>query len=116
MLKDIIMKVTANNVILFVEPTSTDDPINDEYSVKIKKALDNPVEENIIVSNTGKIIKGITSMGVHTCICGAKSESSDYGIYINGKTYYTNSLAHHYVMYHRSSVSQRDLDLVAKLE
>lgn len=43
--------------------------------------------------------------GWHTCICGAVSTSSD--LYLHG--YITNSLALHYMQYHRSEVPQSEI-------
>lgn len=48
--------------------------------------------------------------GVHLCICGANSSSSDYWL-PNGDL--TNSLCVHYVAYHRSEVSGQE---VARIE
>ena len=45
-------------------------------------------------------------MGVHQCICGAKSHSRDY-LLPNG--YVTNSLAVHYLEFHRDEVSDVEL-------
>jgi hypothetical protein len=115
------MKLIANNILLFIEPLVTEESIDDELTQKIKFALDNFVEENVIVGGINKktklchIEKDTRVLGVHKCICGTRSESADYGILIDGTTYYTNSLADHYVQYHRSSVSKRDLELINKI-
>jgi len=114
------MKIEAKNILLFIEPTSTEEPIDDELTRKIEKTLDDPMEHNIIVGSVIKkgfavISKGMRTLGTHQCICGVRSESADYGIQIGGGVMYTNSLAAHYVKFHRSSVSKRDLDLIAAL-
>lgn len=51
--------------------------------------------------------------GIHTCLCGAKSESADY-ILPNRK--FTNSLCIHYMAFHRSEIPWQEMGEVLKLE
>ena len=51
-------------------------------------------------------MKRVISKGVHQCICGEKSGSKDYEI-LPGV--YTNSLAPHYLRFHRSQVPEKEL-------
>lgn len=53
--------------------------------------------------------EGVGFMGIHMCICGAKSTSNDYLIF--GR-YVTNSLCVHYLRYHRSECTEADLKTV----
>ncbi len=51
--------------------------------------------------------------GIHTCLCGAKSESSDY-ILSNKK--FTNSLCIHYMAFHRPEIPWQEIVEILKLE
>lgn len=51
--------------------------------------------------------------GVHTCTCGASSDSFDWTI---GSKFQTNFLAVHYVACHRSDVPATELAKIAQLD
>jgi len=73
-----------------------------------------PSEEPIIDELTMKIVAALRkatlpnrrSLGFHTCICGAQSESTDL-ILPNGLR--TNSLSVHYLAYHRAEIEAGEL-------
>jgi len=71
-------------------------------------------EENYgIVTEGGRFGKGILTLGLHECVCGAMSSSCDY--MLNGKIV-TNYLCVHYLAYHRSEVPEEELEKLAQLE
>lgn len=97
----------SNNVLLFIEPKGIPtDPIEDALTKFVQNGLDHPISSGIITPG-GTYIKGISSMSVHTCICGKQSESRDYEIYPG---VYTHSLAAHYLRDHRSEVPLSEID------
>jgi len=120
---------TAENILLFIFPrkNETKEPLIDEYTQKMVYALRNPVESNVVVGcvderkrsktrGLAHISKGVRTMGVHTCVCGATSESADYGIKIGEEIVYTNSLASHYLAFHRDEVPLDQLSKIRKIE
>jgi len=73
-----------------------------------------PSEEPIIDGLTMKMVAALRkatlphrqSLGFHTCVCGAKSDSTDF-ILPNGLR--TNSLCVHYLAYHRAEIEDGEL-------
>lgn len=114
------MKFKRDNVLLFIHPETkaTPEPVLDEYTLKMGHALEHYKERDVVVNanGNGEILKGIRTMGYHHCICGAYSESADYGVECqNSDILYTNSLACHYLAYHREDVDNDDLEKVNRL-
>jgi len=85
------------------------EPVSSKKEIEINDKISNLVEE--IMKNT-KIV-GRTK-GWHTCNCGERSGSTILEIKINNKIYITNSLALHYVKYHRSEIPQAEIDKLIK--
>ena len=56
--------------------------------------------------------EGTISKGSHECQCGAESLNYDYEI---APGYYTNSLAAHYLEFHRSEVPEKEFDKIDKM-
>jgi hypothetical protein len=81
---------------LFIEPKKppSEGPIIDELTLKMVAALRKAT------------LPHYRSLGFHTCICGAKSDSTDF-ILPNGLR--TNSLCVHYLAYHRAEVEAGEL-------
>ncbi len=117
--------------LLFIEPTevASKAPVFDEYTERMQRALD-------------KAIKGKTYRGVHTCRCSRKSTNYDLfvscesGIVLfkeldnhtgwrrvfddstrpnKKQNFKTNSLAVHYLAYHRNEVPETELAKVLRL-
>jgi len=73
-----------------------------------------PSEEPIIDKLTMKMVAALRkatlpnrrSLGFHTCVCGAMSDSTDF-ILLNGLR--TNSLCVHYLAYHRAEIEDGEL-------
>jgi len=113
------MKLKAANVILFIEPENkkAEVPIIDDLTRKIAYALS--IADGMYGVHGVNPASGTASVipygffGWHDCICGAKSASYDSEI-VRGQLY-TNSLAAHYVAYHRDEVPAEDLERIAKL-
>ena len=88
--------------LLFIVPVNTaaNEPLVDELTLKMVRALREGRPANYIYA------------GHHTCICGAKSGSTDI-VLPNG--WVTNTLCVHYVAYHRDEVPAADLEAVRRL-
>lgn len=104
------------NILLFIEPMKdrsiipTDDELTFFMEDLLYKAMHDTSKQGII--EKGKFSQGLGYMGYHTCVCGAVSQNFDLEIYPG---YYTNSLAAHYLKWHREEVPQRELDKVILL-
>jgi hypothetical protein len=61
-------------------------------------------------------VRGISWMGYHTCICGAKSTACDWSIVLADRRLTTNSLAVHYVACHREEVPSDQLAMLESLQ
>jgi len=116
------MKLKAKNVLLFIQPEKKyEEPVNDELTKKIEHAFENFVEDYCNVgyidkkTNEAHIHHKEKTMGLHRCVCGKMSESGDYGLSIDGKIYYTNSLCVHYVRDHRTECPKEDLEIISKV-
>jgi hypothetical protein len=90
----------SENMLLMIEPQSKikEEAINDAYTEKMKMLLK-------------KAKKGPPFRGFHVCACGECSTNYDLNI---GK-YTTNSLAAHYLCYHRSEVPVSEIEKLKKL-
>jgi hypothetical protein len=124
------MLIQANNVVLFIHPKKDMETfVLDEISLKMEYALENPTKQGVICrggilkkgANKGECTfkEGESFLGVHTCTgCHiVRSSSSDRAFLIikkdgTEKEIYTNTLAYHYLVSHRSECSERDLAIV----
>lgn len=90
----------SNESLLMIEPTSRlkEDAINDAYTAKMEMLLK-------------KAKQGPFYKGIHICACGAASTNCDF--YVG--PYTTNSLAAHYLRYHRSEVPFCEIEKLRKL-
>ena len=90
---------TGYNYILFIEPSkgAATEPVQDELSTKMREAMAHAGHPNY------------SYFGYHQCVCGAKSDSTDWILHTGQLT---NSLAVHYLEYHREQVP---LDELAKV-
>lgn len=95
------MIIADDNHVLFIEPTGerSVEPVEDDITHAMRKAF--------------KKAKAWGAwLGVHRCTCGALSDSSDW-LLPNGQL--TNSLALHYLRYHRDEVPDSELAKVMAL-
>lgn len=90
--------------LLFIEPENkkTDFPVDDEYTAKMEGLLNG--------AKKGAYSGGIFDTdsgwrGWHTCVCGKHSDNKDYLI----DKYVTNSLAVHYLRWHRYEVPESEI-------
>ena len=90
-----------DNHVLFIEPKKPKStfPVNDELTAKMREAMSRAKE-------------GTVYRGWHYCICKTRSNHSDW-ILESGQI--TNSLAVHYLEYHRSEVPESEVEKVRKL-
>jgi len=93
-----------DDLLLFVEPRTpaVKSPVVDELTRRVAYALSTS-EGGILVK--GRIIPG-RYRGTHTCECGARSSNQDY---LTKTGLITNSLAPHYVAYHRNSLVSSEI-------
>lgn len=108
------MIIQGENVLLFIEPkkTKSQECLKDELTIKMFNLLQKNILNTGHLSSSGKFIKGLSTMGVHTCKCGAASSSVDY---IIDDMIVTNFLCVHYLAYHRDEVPKDDIDIIHKL-
>jgi hypothetical protein len=88
--------------VLFIEPrqAAAKEPVQDELSAKMHEAM-----------SRARPTEGFY-LGYHQCICGAKSDTRDWLLESGQKT---NSLAVHYLEYHRHEVPEIELKKIRKL-
>lgn len=87
---------------LYLVPKSlpSDDPIIDELTMRM------------VASLRKATLPDYRYLGFHTCVCGARSDSTDF-ILPNGLR--TNSLCVHYLAYHRAEIEDGELAAVKEL-
>ena len=91
-----------DNHVLFVEPKhpASETPVEDELSAKMRNAM----------------LKAKPSQyayrGFHVCVCGKCSDNKDYFLSTGQKT---NSLAVHYLEYHRAEIPEFEITKVLNL-
>jgi hypothetical protein len=90
----------SNNMLLMIEPQSRlkEPAVNDAYTAKMEMLME-------------KATHGPPYKGFHFCACG--EHSTNYNFFIGNYT--TNSLAAHYLRYHRSEVPASEIEKLRKL-
>lgn len=115
-------------MLLFINPIKekSSDECIDELAVKLKehitKAQRQYAEYNPFSFNKSKALwgvscekhfeRGMTTMGVHMCSCGAVSSS--YDVLLPGD-YVTNTLGYHYLVHHRDEVPIDQIKTLKKI-
>jgi hypothetical protein len=96
------MIINDNDHILFIEPThlGSTEGVQDELTAKMKQAMLSATKPEWHYK------------GVHICVCGAVSDNNDYFL-PNGQK--TNSLAVHYLEFHRDDVPESELAKVRNM-
>ena len=91
--------------ILFIRPTEppSGEPTIDGFTRMMAHALNN-VEAGVVEGSY--FYGGSGYKGVHTCSCGARSTNQNY---LLDERHITNSLAVHYLAYHRQEVPKDEL-------
>jgi len=91
---------TSNKYLLQIEPKNKKSihPSNDSVTRKMERLLES--------AKKGKAYKG-----THKCVCGIRSTS--YDLFIRG--YITNSLAVHYLRWHRNEVPRLEIEKVKNM-
>lgn len=90
---------TDDNHVLFIEPRlpAATEPLKDTLTENMREAMEHSRPSDYVY------------FGLHKCVCGAMSDASDW-ILPTGQT--TNSLAVHYLEYHRDEVPKAELEKV----
>lgn len=91
------------NGFLMIEPCGPVEP-------SVRDALTVATEAAILSARLGERYRGF-----HVCCCGARSDNGERFIQIGSRQYLTNSLAAHYMEFHRSEVPARDIELVRSI-
>ena len=96
------MIIDDDQHILFIEPRlgASKEPVRDELSARMREAMQLARQSDWAVA------------GVHFCTCGAASDNVDW-ILPTGQL--TNSLAVHYLEFHRDEIPEGELEKVRKL-
>jgi hypothetical protein len=109
------MIITNSKVILlFIEPKNGKSvlPVNDAETLFMEKLLTDATNDNLksgVVMPNGIFVRGLSTKGLHQCVCGEYSHSRDYEIYDG---IHTNSLATHYLRWHRGEIPETELDKI----
>lgn len=111
------MKVEGEQCLLFIEPSgyTSSTPVLDDLTMKMVSALEKSKQtKNFgIIYPNGYYRAGAFTKGIHQCLCGVSSECHDF--YLEDIQRATNSLAAHYLAYHREEIPQSELQIVATL-
>lgn len=104
-------KMITDKGLLYMEPrrAPSEQPLIDQLTTNMAGAL-RQAETGMLLN--GRFYSGVYSKGFHLCSCGARSSNKDYRLQ-NGEV--TNSLATHYLAWHREEVSPVQLEQVEKL-
>jgi hypothetical protein len=99
--------------LLFIEPKlpAANQPIIDDLTIRMNTALR---QGKSGIYRNDDIIEG-RYRGFHRCACGAMSDSQDHLVLTVNGHLLTNSLATHYLAYHRAEVSEAQLNMVRQL-
>ena len=119
-------------MILYVNPKKkkSDVPCIDELSLKMKDLIQRAIQQYNrdcsdpfdsakngqktlwgVASKSG-FEHGVATMGVHECSCGERSASFDIFL-LNG--YMTNTLAEHYLAWHREEIPLAEIKKIRKM-
>lgn len=87
--------------VLFIEPkkAASKEPVQDKLSARMREAMKYARRSQ-------------PYFGVHQCVCGERSDAFDWLLHTGQKT---NSLAVHYLEYHRKEVPRSELKKVKNL-
>lgn len=118
-------------MLLYINPKNkkSANPCEDELSQKMKKFLldaimqharhrENPFSidttEKVVwgVAGNGHFSPSIETMGTHECVCGERSHSYDV-LLPNG--FITNTLAEHYLLWHRDEIPPEQIEKISAL-
>lgn len=110
------MKLNKKGVLLYIHPAGAASAVSvaDDLSRRLACELSRVVAMGS-VNYAGRFCEGERTMGVHVCTgagCGARSRSYDLKLPCGLAT---NSLALHYMMYHRDEVPKDDLNKVQSM-
>src|SRR5579871_3727792 len=111
------MIIDKPSVLLFIEPAQprSQEPLLDELTYKILYLRRTHIAKGTIMAN-GEFVENIYTMGVHHCT-GCKNtqiHSHSYDIMISGG-YTTNTLAAHYLAYHREEVPTSEIEKLSSI-
>lgn len=112
------MKIETKNSLLYVHPTQegSEEPKLDNLTKKILWATRNKLGKGVLFES-GKFELDMSTKGTHHCTgCNKKCpESKAYDILIPGEII-TNTLAVHYVAFHRDELSESEIAKVESIQ
>ncbi|MES2224567.1 MAG: hypothetical protein V4478_01105 [Patescibacteria group bacterium] len=110
------MIISTDKALLFIEPQlpPTEKPLIDSLTRKMTWSLHHYVETGSITANPGVWQRGVGFMGGFACSCGnAISGGQDLKL---PSGFITNTLAVHYLAYHRHEISHDALEIIEMFE
>lgn len=101
----------STNMILYIEPENdrSAEPLIDDLTKQMTAAL-RKSRPGVMING---MFKDLDSLGSHTCVCGAKSDTTEH--MLKDEKTLTNSLCVHYLAWHRFEIPQAELDKVTNL-
>jgi hypothetical protein len=109
------MKLRSRKVLLFIHPSqqASERPVIDVITLKVAYQLTNHTHTGVVEDN-GEFEVNQRTKGWHECTgCGEKSLNYDFMLPCGLAT---NSLAVHYIAYHRQEVPQREINKIWGME
>lgn len=99
--------------IMMIEPVfeASREPVIDEATRKMTAAWRQATHSTYAYRAAPFFVR----RGMHQCVCDAMSDNKDHWVLIDGEQKLTNSLAIHYLAYHRGDVPGHELAKVLQL-
>jgi len=115
------MILESDSAVLYIEPSGapSDEPVDDDITMRFQAVYERSTcsdteKRGHVGRRTGAFSAGVATKGSHVCTgagCTVRSSNTDRML-INGIA--TNTLALHYLRYHRTEIPQHDLNMLSK--
>lgn len=112
------MKISNPNALLYIHPAKegSDEPIIDNLTKKILWATRNQIGKGVLLKS-GNFELDMSTKGVHHCTgCNKKCPLSQAQDILLPNKLVTNTLAVHYVAYHRDELTKEELALIEAID
>jgi hypothetical protein len=111
------MKLSGSKILLYIEPTrsASQAPVNDEFTLKVAFQMMNFTHKGVVMDEE-TFFTGLSTKGVHLCT-GCRSEnvsSRSYDILLPCGLA-TNTLALHYLQYHREEIPVEEMKKIMSI-
>jgi hypothetical protein len=110
--------IISENTVFYINPEkdASSEPIIDEFTIKTSYVVNKIAGGSIgpIINGKSLFMEGMSPDSIRVCpkCKHAPPFPWDIPFSVEDKIFYTNPIANHYVAYHRSECSQRDLDII----